>query len=241
MRLGLLILRAAGLPEYDDPAAADTLRGWSCGGGADCSARWHRAMEEARSAKWPSRNLGLGLCFLAGWLGALMAWYRIGDLRRLVRMMTPGSKLAILGGGSAVWIGCQLAEWDSIYRDAMRGYYPSWGDTLTIPMLHLFTIGSLLPVPFAVGLAILWGARLPAPLWLWDRDRPGRSAAATGVCGLLALVAVDGLYWRVRDGSLLGVPLGLLALYLVLSARAAFVSRWTVAGAPARQESGDPG
>ncbi len=237
----ILIRQSEALPEYDDPASAAALQDWgTCADDPQCRASWHERMAAARSAKWPMRNLGVGLCVLVGWLGAMLAFHRLGDLRRLARMTTPGSKLAIVGDIGVVWVGYTFAEGEILIREFGRGYYPPWADSIAIPAYYLRSFVELLPIPLLIGFLVLWGARLSAPLWLWDRDRPWRSGIASLVCAPLVLLVVDALHWRVRDGSLLGVPVGLLALYLVLSARAAVIFR-RMPDMPARAAAGDPG
>lgn len=227
-----LMDRAAATPAFTDPARAREIRGMvppdDAQARSEFRAEWRRDMEALATDKWALLDRGRGLVALAGTGLAAILILRLWDARNLARARTPPSARAFLLLGTAAWAGLVPAGWPRPLSEFVeRGQAPYWSENTHLPE-HIWALVVLAPLSVAVGLTwfvFLEGARLPAPLWLWDRARPVESALWTAACGALLLPLAAMLVAAVNLGYPLLVPLLAVLIYLVLSARAAVLSR----------------
>jgi hypothetical protein len=233
----MLVHRAAGMPDYTDPAEARRLyEAWPRravigpeGQGNEEAAHradWSRRFAALETPKWRLQDLGRGLLAFAACGLAVALRLRLWDIRNLRHARTPRSALAFLLLGSLIWLAMVPVQAFKLREDVARWHVSPWSD-VPVPVVFAAVFYSLtLPVLVGVGwLAVLRRAKLPANLWLWDPSRWWRSAAWTGVCGVLALLLSADLVLAVIGGPFPAVPFLVTGIYLVLSARAAVVSQ----------------
>lgn len=127
--------------------------------------------------------------------------------------------LAVLGW---TWFATAL----SFMTELTRHYYPFCADSIAIPIGGITIIAMILvPALFFAG----WGVTLtfgglPAPLGRWDRARPIRSWLVTLIAMLLGLAVAWLTISGLPSACNVAAPAGVIALYLIASARAAIIS-----------------
>lgn len=226
-----MVNRAADMPVFTDPVRARALRTTQPPDDprprSEFEAEWRREVAALDTGKWALLDRGRGLVALAGTGLAAVLLLRLWDARNLARVRTPPSVSTFLLLGTLAWIGLVPAGWPRPLSELMeRGQVPYWAENTALPEL-IWMVVMLAPLPLAVGLAwlvFLQHARLPAPLWLWDRARQVESTLWTAACGVLLLPFLAMLAGAVNLGYPLMVPLLAVLVYLVLAARAAALS-----------------
>lgn len=220
----LLFAYSFDLPEYSDPERADALQSANWTIAPDLHAftqDWFRQMDEVRTAKWDIQNFGVGFFSLSMSLLLAALAFRIDAATQLRTVKTPATVRGFLIPGAIAWVVTTLSYVYVLFRDLSRGYYPTWADSVAIPLAAVPVPLILLPIPLILGWLTVRKAALPVNVWIWNRSRPIRSwvwAILFGtLCLLLTLLLIDAVF----NGDFILVPLVLLALYLCLSARAA--------------------
>jgi hypothetical protein len=226
----LLVIRSEAIPEYTNPDLAEHLRAMVYPTDPSDQARfedeWHRGMESVRTSKWLVHDTGRGLLALSASLLVAMAAFGLWDLRRLRFARTPASSIGFLSAGGIIWLAQIPAVIMDLHDYFDRKYFPYWGDIIAIPIYGTtILVLATLPVLYALGWLVLRGTVLPARLWVWDAARPVRSTVWTVVFAVPMLVVLHQLLTVVTQGPYLMVPLGLVGFYLLLSARAAIVTK----------------
>jgi hypothetical protein len=215
--LGVALMAAfQSTPRYEDP----DWRRRVPGGDSEAFFREQAVSISTGSRLW---HLGAGLASLGGSIGLGWCLLRARHLRDLLCASTPARPGMFFLMANLTWLAFIPAQWTWLAYTARRGDYPSWADSMAIPFAETLVIGMAgLPL-INLGLAALvWRARLPAPLrlapkgvWPWT---------TTIVIGLLAgLVLLDGAI-ELMEGNVLSVPLFCSVLYLLASGRAASAS-----------------
>lgn len=225
-----LLVQAAEMPAYHDPVKASKLRNASSPLSFDAdlktgSARWHKEMEALRTSKWPLYDRGRGLVTLSLCVLMAIAWFRLWDMRNLPKISTPRSSTSILLILGGIWLALIPAGVADFSEQLDREYFPSWGDTIAIPIGSgiILVLGSLPIILLLAWFLPLRRARLPANLWIWDRAHPRWSAVWTVLYGLLAALILASAIDSIR-GHFLYIPPTLIGVYVALSLRAAHLS-----------------
>jgi hypothetical protein len=188
---------------------------------------WFDEMNALRTARYPLYDLGTGLIALAFCIAGVMLtpWgtTSIGSMR------TPSRKWHILLLAALVWTGFWVGTVVDAVRMVHRFEVPPWADTLAIPIFAAKQVFVMLGPPFLliVWIGGLWGARLPASLWLWKKERPWASWTSVAVTTVPLVGSVFLLGASVISGPAMNVPVMLGLTYLVLTLRAGALSRFT--------------
>lgn len=223
----VLVVWAAATPEYIDAARANELRSILAPGSQEERDQWFRDMAALRTNKWPLHDAGCGLATLGISVLAVISWFGLRDIQNFRRMSTPQSGWRFLLLGSVIWLAFLPVMAFAVIEDVTRGYAPHWADSIGIPLAGIGA-SILVPWPFLVligWLVFLWGASLPVPLWIWNKQRKWQSVFWTILCALLALPLSLMILLTAIYGPFLAIPLFIVGLYLVLAARAAAISR----------------
>ena len=228
---GALAVRSTGMPEWKNVHAADalaiqsppeTLRG-------DARHRyndeWFAKRDALRTNKWVYFDLGMGLLTLGCCVILAAFALQIKNFEDVLRLKTPKWRITVLAIGAIAWTGWL---WDMIWvlgRDQERGYYAPWADSIGIGMVG--PVIAWLP-GLLIGTALAWfvalyGAQLPVNLWCWRRNYWSWFFTACAV--IFTSVMLLALWSGIRYGPYGDVPVSLLMIYAILSARAAAVSR----------------
>lgn len=222
----MLMLWASTLPEYTDPARASELQATSLIGIEDHNAflgQWYEDMEAIRTDKWPINDLGRGLIAISLYFFIAMSALRYSRLRDFQKLHSPRNRWHFLAMGSAIWLGLIPAFYHYYGENGVRGYYHQHADSLAIP-LGGSTAFVLTTLPIAIGIGALLlipMGRLPTRLWIWCPDKLVRAWGWTFFYGLFAALFTILLVDAVIFGRFIDILLGMIALYLTLSARAA--------------------
>jgi hypothetical protein len=122
-----------------------------------------------------------------------------------------------------------------------RFEYPPWGDSIIIGLFQtVFGCAVFAVIGSLLFLAILWKATLPADLFVWSRSRPVASTIITVIFGALAALCLSLIPDPVRDGSVGGVIMTTVMLYLFMSARAGMVEYQLMKTGNSEQPDGEP-
>ncbi|MET1027002.1 MAG: hypothetical protein ABWY00_07530, partial [Dongiaceae bacterium] len=151
---------------------------------------------------------------------------RVSDAGTFFLARSPRSLAGFLLSVAIVWIGLDASAIYMLFRDAGRHYAPPWADSLGIPLAAAPIPVMLLPVPLLAGWLIMRRASLPVNLWIWDHARIGQSIFFTVLFGIAGLAVLAHLVMATLYGDIIAIPLSILALYLMLSMRAALISKW---------------
>jgi hypothetical protein len=172
---------------------------------------------------WMDLGLGLSTTALAGMLLAAVLYISRPDEPWL---RTPLRRWHFMMAGWAVIAWNYFGVVYSLEKDLERRQFPWCADSIGIPIYGLsFTTTVLLIICTAVGLLLTLGfGALPAPLGQWNHGRPLYSWLVTGMFG--ALIAVVGIAMILNASISMSIanPAGLLAIYLLASARAALLA-----------------
>ncbi|GAA0558835.1 hypothetical protein [Rhizomicrobium electricum] len=220
------------MPEWTDEVRADAVKSWLPpedlrGATYDAyNRKWTAAMDAARTNKWPLYDAGTSLIAtgVSLVLGTLLLGIRRGS--DLGSLQTPKSRWFIVLLCTLAWFGLWLTQWELVFQDFNRWRYPTWADTIAIPLAS-FTIYALVGWP-VLALAGWFGALrksvLPINLWVWRTDAPFRSYAFTALAWFaLALVPLL-LQGAFTGGPYWAVPEAFLWFYCVAITRAAALS-----------------
>lgn len=182
-------------------------------------------MDEVRTSKWAVYDSGRGLIALSLMALAFMTLNRLWDLRRVANLSTPRFRLTFFALGTAIWLAQIPVFRFRLMEEASRNYFPWWADSLGIPFaMHGAFVEMFFPVLLVIGVVALWRARLPAPLWLFDRTRRLRSIVWTALYGGFAFVLFLASLDELVRGSFAMVPILVIGAYLSLVTRAAVLS-----------------
>jgi hypothetical protein len=236
-----LLLAAAGLvsvavgsfmPAYTDPVVAERISiGLECEPGIrntnenlQCDSElWYRTMKALRTDKWSLVDVGGGLLLSGLMMSVFFWWSRQKSWRQL---STPRSSLSILALAGLCWL-MQIPAYALFFiTELTRGYYPPWADSIAIPMFQFTSILLSLFLPYmALWLFFVVGARLPVAVFSTVPGRPFVNAFWSGAATLLFIPIGLILIGAILEGPILMVPFLWLTLWLVLSARAAALTR----------------
>jgi len=230
----ILIVVGLFMPPYSDPIAIEKIRsGLECEIGVPnlksgemppCESDvWHRSMDGLRTHKWRLIDFGGGLMASAITLFGFVKWHA-----RQSRSMvcTPKRSVTIVALASIVWLMQVPAHSLYYFVEFSRDCCPWWADSLSIPIVDTAQGVLVLLLPW-IGLWLVFvaGARLPAPVFLTVPGRPLVNFIWTGAAALLFVPIVINLLIAIIDGPVTMVPFLWFALWLVLCARAAALSR----------------
>ncbi len=202
--------------------------------------RWREWYDQTEALETPRKtlhDLGVGVSALA--LALAVLHFSFGF--PLKQSRTPKKKWTFI----AVYLLALAAQVPaSVYylsHRQSRFEYPSWGDSIIIGLFQTVfgcvvfaVIGSLL------FLALLWKATLPANLFVWSRSRPVASTIITVIFGTLAALCVTVIPDPVQDGSVGGVIMTTVMLYLFMSARAGMVEYQLIKTRNSEPPDGEP-
>lgn len=238
-RLVLMAVLAAGLvlmvvslflPEFRDEARAVQVINEDPPNGMAQSLAvirdWHTRLDALRTPKFVLQDLGTGLCSFGVILLALTKWQdrSVSELVKTAR--TPRTPWWFLGLGAMAW-GLAFASFVYLLcRDLERHEFPSWSDSIAIPMMGAGQFFPLaLPLLLAIEFAFVFHAPLPVSLWHWDPDRPIRSWSWSILFGAGTFLLIFPLLSSLLDGDVLMILASGTGLYLFLSLRAAITAR----------------
>jgi hypothetical protein len=181
---------------------------------------WYEGRKELETPRKALHDCGVGLVALAVTLAALhlLSGFPLKNCR------TPKRKWSFIGIYlSAIALQVPASVYYLAQRQA-RGDYPWWGDSIGIGLFQTVfgciafgVVGSLL------FLAILWKTVLPAQLYGWPKGHLAANTVISILCGLPTILCLCMLPDPVRDGSIGGVLMTTVLIYLFLSARAGMV------------------
>lgn len=193
-----------------------------------CTDLWFADMAAVRTSKWPLQDRGLALIAFAATVAGGIWYFRRDGATSWRELMTPRTRIGFLLTGMVIW-GAQLpAHLFALGQNAGREMFPHWADSLGIPIHQLtWEMKVTLPIVTLLGIAALWRAKLPTSLWHWDRGKPWRCWGWSMLCAVATALLVADVSLALVGGRFLLVPLGCVGVYLVLSARAAMLSRRT--------------
>lgn len=223
----LLFAYSCFIPGYLDPARASALRAadWTAAADLDAFTQdWFRQMDEVRTAKWDIQDFGVGLFTLSLTLLLAARFFGVRELTQIRRMNTPRTMHGFLIPGTIAWLGTTVSYVYVLFRNFSRDYYPSWADSIAIPLTAVPGPLLLLPIPLVLGWLILRRATLSVNLWIWNSARPLRSWSWAFFFSALCLLLGLFLLGAILNGDFILVPLALTGLYLCLSARAAITA-----------------
>ncbi len=229
----VLLIQSKRTPEWTDQRRAEEIMAWeppTTLRGVQYetyTARWHEAMDGVRTAKWPLFDLGGGLVLLG--LSLLAATYalKIKTVRDMRVVRTPANSSAILAICSLSWFWIAASEGWGIFQDFDRWEFPTWADSIAIP---LFFLVPLTLVGWGILASLTWfiafrRALLPAEIWLWRPDRPLANGIFTALAGLSVGLSLL-LVWKVLEvGPFIEMPGVLLWMFATLAVRSAALSR----------------
>ena len=211
------------IPVYGDMAAARELKLNACRNGKTIPL-WHEQMAALETLRHPFMQAGVSLGLATLTILALASLFASDDGSK---MLTPKSRGTFIGLGLLTIAISYFSQLHSLSLDLDRGVFPHCADSIGIPMIGFtITYGMLTLICLAAG-ALLVGRfkRLPRPLFNWDRQRPVISTLYTAGAVVLALPVVALGIAGAIGSSFAGTPAVVLAVYLILSARAALIDR----------------
>lgn len=185
--------------------------------------RWNAWYEETEKLETPRKSqhdLGIGLISLASVLDLLYIAFRFP----LIQARTPKKKWTfILIYLLALASQIPAAVYYLGHRQS-RYEYPTWGDSIGIGLSETL----MTSVFFAIFgtlffLVLLWKASFPTHLFVWSRSQPIASSIITLIFGLLGVACLISLPYSVMDGSIGGVIMSAVMLYLFMSIRAGMI------------------
>ena len=168
-------------------------------------------------------DYGIGIAALGVGTGMLITATRAWRLHDLCDVTTPRTPVRFYLLASLVWLSFIQTEWAWYDYTSDRGDYPPFADVVFIPQAATFLF-VVVSVPFI--LAGVWiaihGAKLPVRVWA--RPVFGRSYFLSPVLWGAAIMAAALIIYGVRARPY-DVPTCVFMLYLILSGRAAAVTR----------------
>lgn len=226
----LLILAAIFVPEFRDATIADQFINEELPHetflSVNVTREWHERMDALRTPKFLIQDFGTGLFSLCAVLLALTKHQEISVYELLKNARSPRSIQHFLLMGSIAW-GLAFASFIYLLcRDLNRHEFPSWSDSISIPMMGaglFFTL--LLPFVLVAEFAFVFKAPLPVGLWHWDQTRPIRSWSWSILFGACTFLQVFLLLSSLVDGDVFMMLASGMSIYLFLSARAAIIAR----------------
>ncbi|MGQ0681416.1 hypothetical protein [Bradyrhizobium sp.] len=179
-----------------------------------------------RTSKWQLHTAGLSMSLLGSSLLFGMLFFKLWDIRKLRSATTPQTRPTLLAIAGAAWLALlpafALRIGDELAQDDLTPTMDS-GVGSFMSFLPPFLVTTLIVLMVLGRYVILRNARLPANLWIWNTGQPYRSLIWTIFYGLLASILIV-LVVMAAWGAPWGLPSLMVALYVVLSTRAAVVS-----------------
>jgi hypothetical protein len=171
-------------------------------------------------------DAGIGLVLTAVTTACMTLVLRIRSVAHDTWFCTPErrSTFFVLGLGAVVWLWMAMIH--SLDTDLRRMYFPPCADSIGIPIFAntIFTI-FVTPMLILFGWVTTWGfGSLPAPLLLWDADRPVRSWTVTLLFGAATAGTAFVLAESMRSSMSVAAPAFVVIIYLFASTRAALLS-----------------
>lgn len=218
------------LPEFRDEAGALQIINQEPPDGMSQSLTvtrdWHTRMDALRTPKFRLQDLGTGLCSISVILLALTKWQDTSVSKLFKTARTPRTPWWFLGLGAMAW-GLAFASFVHLLcRDLERHEFPSWSDSIAIPMMGAGLFFPLaLPLLLAIEFAFVFHSPLPVSLWHWDPGRPIRSWSWSILFGTGTFAVLFPLLSSLIDGDVFMTLASGTGLYLFLSMRAAIIAR----------------
>lgn len=171
---------------------------------------------------WTDVGAGLLATGLTGLVLTILAYCTVPT--RWARTPTDRWHFTIAGWIAIAWVW--VTTMYGLHTDAHRSLFPSCADSIGIPIYAMtFSLSIFAIVCTLVGLLLMrFFGTLPVPLGQWDRDRPIRSWIVTfGFIALICLV-IHSMALDAQSSVSIGLPAGLIAIYLLASTRAALLA-----------------
>ena len=185
-----------------------------------------REIVSLRTPKWKLYTAGLAICLTAAVIFIAIYRFKLWDARAFRTLETPRTRSGLLFLAGAAWFALLPAFlWTLDDEYAQDDLMPTMDNGhgmafvagppfIAITLTMLMVIGRYI---------VLRNARLPANLWIWDRERPYRNLVWTIFYGVIA-AAITALIVGALSGSPCFLPSLMVGLYVVLSSRAAILS-----------------
>jgi hypothetical protein len=225
----LFVTHSMMVPEWTDKSRAMETISWpppDAGQDRAYDERWHTTMDSLRTAKWPQFDAGSGLVALGFSLAATIYLLGIRKLSDMKHLKTPRHGWAIYAIAILAWgsFWGQSIIW--LYQDYRRWQFPTWADSLAIP-LYGITSAALLGwflLTLLLCLFVLRRAELPADLWIWRKGAYIKNWGSVLLTALSLIVPGRMMYAAFRDGPYAAIPAALLWGYATLIIRSATMS-----------------
>jgi hypothetical protein len=173
---------------------------------------------------WTDAAIGLVLGAIT--VASIASVLRLSSVPNETWLRTPKRRWIFLLLGTGVLVSFYVSAVHSLSVDLERMTFPWCADSIAIPTLGLTMLTMfVVPLMLLVGWAItrLFGS-LPAPLTQWDRTRPVRSWIVSLVFGAAMVGTAALLITSLATSTNTATPAGIVALYLLASARAALLN-----------------
>lgn len=217
-----LIIGGLATPVYHDAEAARALIANACTE-ARTADGWYEQMDRLRTRRYPLLQTGLSILLALSTAFGLL--YRYGHAGRAISTPTEPGMFILLGW--FVLLNGWLAQLTSLGVDLERNEFPWCADTIAIPAFGLTALFAVLAAILTlVGVLLLTRfGRLPVALAIRRPDRPRACILHTLGAGILTLLVVVLAVELARSSAFLATPGAVVAVYLILSTRAALLSR----------------
>ncbi len=226
-----LIAYAGTLPVYTDDALARSIRfdeGWRDLSGKEYTlfmANWHLRMADVSTLKYPILNKGQGLLSLSVSLLFIALFLKLRNINNLKKWTTPARRWSFITIALLRMVLILMGDFERILADVNRGLVPYWADSIGIPLSETIALMMILgSATVLLGIAQLFRAKLPAPLWIWHKGHIVISRATLYIYGIVWLAYASLLISDILYGAWLSIPGWLIWLYILASSRAAVLS-----------------
>ncbi|HQV03010.1 MULTISPECIES: hypothetical protein [unclassified Novosphingobium] len=218
-----LVLYGTTIPIYSDLESARQLKLAACDQNT-VGVGWYERMEALQTNRYPLMQAGLSVV-----LSAIIAWL----LRRTFPgngswlPSSPNSRASFFALSFGVLAASWLSEIVSLTVDQHRGDFRPCDYETPIWMMGLLVLFFLIPFLFFVlgGLMTRKFGKLPVSLAQWDSDHPAQSWIITSIAGVPAITVLAVMALSFASSSLILMPAGVVALYLIAATRAALLSK----------------
>ena len=221
--IGILVTAyGATIPVYADHIAAAELKLNACMDGEVLDG-WYDRLRALETLRHPFMQGGLSLVLAA--LTYLGLFVTFPDNGRWLPG-TPASKASYFVLGLGVIFLSWLAELVSLNIDLHRGEFPSCADTIFIPMTGLtvlFVVITILCLLVGAALSTRFGD-LPVELVQPKAQYKANFIPLDFIWLFLAALILAGTLSAATQSNFLSIPSGIVALYLIVSTRAALLS-----------------
>ena len=199
---------------------------------------YYREIEKIRTNKATLEDIGSGIAICFGTLIVLSFVFKINRIFDVLRLRSPG-KTAIFILAITFFLARIPATIWYYTRRAIRGDYPSWADSIAIP-IYEETLATFVALFLLILFLIITTFRKEYPTMIFVKPVAFYWKTITNeiIWGIILALCILNTFGSITAGDQLSIPINLFFIYLVFVLRAGYVKKFNETNIQVNMQNG---